>query len=80
MDNEIRFWCAEQLTTLRIIPQPENNHVERMPLLFRRVENISVSGTWWQLGMEKMAIHLWEVATGENIHTFWETYLRRAIT
>ena len=22
-------------------------------------------------GMEKMAIRLWEVATGENIHTFW---------
>ncbi len=29
------------------------------------------SGTWWKKDLEQMSIHLWEVATGENVHTFW---------
>ncbi|MCY3742947.1 MAG: WD40 repeat domain-containing protein [Candidatus Poribacteria bacterium] len=70
MDNEIRFWCAEQLTTLRTIRQPENNH-RTYALAFSPCGKYLASGTWWQKGMEKMAIRLWEVATGENIHTFW---------
>ena len=71
MDNEIRFWCAEQLTTLRTIPQPENNH-RTYVLAFSPCGRYLASGTWWQKGMEKMAIRLWDVATGENIHTFWD--------
>ena len=70
MDNEIRFWCAEQLTTLRTIRQPENNH-RTYALAFSSCGKYLASGTWWQLGMEKMAIRLWDVATAENIHTFW---------
>ena len=70
MDDEIRLWCAEQLTTLRTIPQPENNH-RTYALAFSPCGKYLVSGTWWQRGMEKMAIRLWDVATGENIHTFW---------
>ena len=70
MDNEIRFWCAEQLTTLRTIPQPENNH-RTYALAFSPCGRYLASGTWWQKGMEKMAIRLWDVATAENIHTFW---------
>ncbi len=70
MDNEIRFWCAEQRTTLRTIRQPENNH-RTYALAFSPCEKYLASGTWWQHGMEKMAIRLWKVATGENIHTFW---------
>ena len=70
LNNEIRFWCAEQLTTLRTIPQPENN---RRPyaLAFSRCGKYLASGTWWQKGMKKMAIRIWDVATSENIHTFW---------
>ncbi|MCG9130902.1 hypothetical protein J5I95_04380 [Candidatus Poribacteria bacterium] len=70
MDDEIRLWCAEQLTTLRVIPQPENSR-RTYALTFLPCGKYLVSGTWWQRGMEKMAIRLWDVATGENIHTFW---------
>ena len=70
MDDEIRLWCAEQLTTLRTIPQPEDNH-RTYAFAFSPCGKYLASGTWWQRGMEKMAIRLWDVATGENIHTFW---------
>ena len=69
-NDEIRLWCAEQLTTLRTIPQPEDNH-RTYALAFSPCGRYLASGTWWQRGMEKMAIRLWDVATGENIHTFW---------
>ena len=70
MDNEIRLWCAEQLTTLRTIPQPENSQ-RTYALAFSPDGKYFVSGTWWRRGMEKMAIRLWKVETAENIHTFW---------
>ena len=70
MDDEIRFWCAEQLTTLRVISQPESSR-RTYALAFSPCGKYLVSGTWWQRGMEKMAIRLWKVATAENIHTFW---------
>ena len=71
MVDEIRLWCAEQLTTLRKIPQPENSRRPYDALTFSPCGKYLASGTWWQQGMEKMAIRLWEVETGENIHTFW---------
>ena len=70
MDGEIRLWCAEQLITLRSIPQSENNH-RTYAITFSPCGKYIASGTWWQRGMEKMAIRLWGVETGENIHTFW---------
>ena len=70
MDDEIRLWCAEQLTTLRTIPQLENSR-RTYALAFSPCGKYIASGTWWQQGMEKMAIRLWDVATDENIHTFW---------
>ena len=70
MDGEIRFWCAEELTTLCTIPQSENSR-RTYALAFSTCGKYLVSATWWQRGMEKMAIRLWEVESGENIHTFW---------
>ncbi|MXV77525.1 hypothetical protein F4083_13140 [Candidatus Poribacteria bacterium] len=70
MNHEIRLWCAEKLTTLRIIPQPEDSK-RTLALAFSPCGNYLASGTWWEKGMQKMAIRLWDVATGENIHTFW---------
>ena len=70
MDDEIRLWCAEQLITSRVIPQPEKSR-RTYALAFSPCGKYLASGTWWQRGMEKMAIRLWDVETGENIHTFW---------
>ena len=70
MDDEVRLWCTEQLTTLRVMSQPENSR-RTYALAFSPCGEYLASGTWWQKGMEKMAIRLWEVETGENIHTFW---------
>ncbi len=71
MGDEVRLWCAEQLTALRTIPQPENSRRTYDALAFSPCSKYLASGTWWQKGMEKMAIRLWNVETGENIHTFW---------
>ena len=70
LGSEICLWCTEQLTTLRTIPQPDNNQ-RTYALAFSPCSNYLASGTWWEKGMQKMAIRLWDVATGENIHTFW---------
>lgn len=70
LNNEIRFWCAKQLTTTRIITKPDNNR-RTYALTFSPCGQYLASGTWWQEGMEKMAIRIWDVATNENIHTFW---------
>ncbi len=69
MYGELRLWCAESLTTLLAIPQPETR--EPYALAFSPCGKYLASGTWWEKGMEKMAIRLWDVASGENIATLW---------
>ena len=69
MFGELRLWCAETLTTLFAIPQPQTQ--KPYALAFSPCGRYLASGTWWKIGMEKMAIRLWEVANGENIATFW---------
>ena len=70
MFGELRLWCAETLTTLLEIPQPQTQ--KPYALAFSPCGKYLASGTWWQRekGMERMAIRLWEVATGEEITTF----------
>ena len=67
--GKLYLWCAENLTTLFAIPQPETR--KPYALAFSPCGHYLASGTWWERGMEKMAIRLWDVANGENITTFW---------
>ena len=68
--GEIRLWNIEEPIPLDAIPQPKNS-IKPYALAFSPCGKYIVSGTWWQKGMKKMAIRLWDVATGENIYTFW---------
>ena len=70
MLHELNIWCAEKLHLLRSIPQPEDS-IRPFAISFSPCGRYLASGTWWQEGMEKMAIRLWEVETGKHIHTFW---------
>lgn len=65
--GELRLWCADTLTTLHAIPHPETQ--KPYALAFSPCSRYLASGTWWQKGMEKMAISLWDVASGEDIVT-----------
>ena len=68
--GELHVWCAEKLTLLKTIAQPEDSP-RAYALAFSPCGQYLASGTWWVKGMQHMAIRLWDVATGENIHTFW---------
>ena len=67
--GELRLWCAESFKTLFAIPQPQRQ--DPYALAFSPCGKYLASGTWWEKGMEKMAIRLWDVANGENIATLW---------
>ena len=69
LDNEIRFWCAKQFTKVRSIPQPEKNW-QTHPLAFSPCGKYLAASTWWQKDSKNMAIRIWDVNTGEQIHAF----------
>lgn len=68
--NEIRLWDTETLETRMIFLQP-HGCIRPWALTFSPCGKYLVSGAWWKRGLEKAPIHLWEMSTGENIHTFW---------
>ena len=68
--GEIRLWDATDGKVLMTLPQPEGNH-RAITLCFSPCGQYFLSGSWWQKGLQKVPIRLWEVATGENIATFW---------
>ena len=70
-EDEIQIWCAENFDLLQTMPQPKGSQ-KSYALAFSACSKYLASGTWWQKELEKMAIRLWNVATGENITTFWE--------
>ncbi|MDE0018319.1 MAG: hypothetical protein OXU51_19210 [Candidatus Poribacteria bacterium] len=39
-------------------------------LAFSPCSRYLVSGSWWG-STDKVSIRLWDVTTGENVHTFW---------
>lgn len=67
--KNIYLWDTEELELIRTIKQPTGES-DPNSLAFSPCGKYLASGTWWEGGMEKMAIRLWDVGTGENIHSF----------
>ena len=70
LTNEIRLWDTATLETQMII-LPSQGTIRPWALTFSPCGRYLVSGAWWCPGLDKAPIRIWEVATGENIHTFW---------
>ncbi|MDE0686500.1 MAG: WD40 repeat domain-containing protein [Candidatus Poribacteria bacterium] len=70
LTNEIRIWDTETLET-RMIILPSQGTIRPWALAFSPCGRYLVSGAWWCRGLDKAPIRIWEVATGEHIHTFW---------
>ncbi len=68
--GEITLWDATDGKTLMTLPQPEGSQ-RPITLCFSPCGEYLASGAWWQPDLQKAPIRLWEVATGENIATFW---------
>ena len=69
MGNQIRLWDINSCRTFWTLPHDPNLRA----LAFSPCGKYLASGVWWNRGVEteKVPIRLWEVATGENIATFW---------
>ena len=69
MVSKIRLWDVNSCRTFWTIP----HDVYPNALAFSPCGKYLASGVWWNPSVEteKVPIHLWEVATGENIATFW---------
>ena len=52
-----------------VIRLPESSR-RPFALAFSPDSDYLAVGSWW-CGTDRVPIQLWEVATGENIHTFW---------
>ncbi|MCG8622716.1 MAG: hypothetical protein MJE68_12070, partial [Proteobacteria bacterium] len=70
MFGEIRMWDAATLETQMAIIPPAGCQ-KSFILAFSPCSKYLATGAWWQEGQTRMSIRLWNVATGENIHTFW---------
>jgi len=72
MATEIRLWDVNNCRTLLTLPHAPTNGNPRA-LAFSPCGQYLASGVWWNrsVATEKVPIRLWEVATGENIATFW---------
>ena len=70
MVGEIKIWDAATLQTQMVIILPMGCQ-KSFILAFSPCSKYLATGAWWQEGQTKMSIRLWEIATGENIHTFW---------
>ena len=68
--GEIVLWDATDGKVLMTLPQPEESQ-RPITLCFSPCGEYLASGAWWQGGLQKVSIRLWEVATGKNIATFW---------
>ena len=72
IEREIRLWDATTYEIYTVIVPPEESR-RPFALAFSPCGRYLVSGTWWWPGFDKVSVRLWDVTTGENIHTFWDT-------
>lgn len=74
MWGEIRLWDATTFKVRMALIQPIGCQAP-YALAFSPCGNYLASGSrWdpqWKKNREKTAIRLWDITTGENIHTFW---------
>ena len=74
LNGEIRFSAAPSYETFLMIHEAQGRKhppVLFMSLCFSPCGRYLASGEWWTRGRMKVPIHLWDVAAGENITTFW---------
>ena len=64
------LWNAIDGKILMTLPHPEGSQ-RPIAFCFSPCGQYLASGAWWQSGLQKVPIRLWEIATGENIATFW---------
>ncbi|MDE0634681.1 MAG: WD40 repeat domain-containing protein [Candidatus Poribacteria bacterium] len=69
IQEHIRLRDAVTLETRMLILLPETCS-RPFALTFSPCGKYLISGAWWRKGLEKVSIRIWEVATGQNIHTF----------
>ena len=69
LNQEIRLWCAKEYKTVRVLPQ---NQVYRRtcPLVFSACSKYLAGATWWNKGRENLAIRIWDVPSGKQVHEF----------
>lgn len=68
--GEIVLWSAINGETVMTIPQPKDSQ-RPITLRFSPCGNYLAAGAWWQPGLKLVSIRLWEIASQENIATFW---------
>ena len=66
LETEIRFWCADQFTTLRSIKQSKP-YRRTYPLAFSHCGRYLAGATWWEKGIENLAVRIWNVETTEEV-------------
>ena len=69
MVDKIRLWDVNSCRTFLTLPHDSYPNA----LAFSPCGEYLASGLWWNPSVEteKVPIRLWEVATGENVTTFW---------
>ncbi len=74
MWGEIRLWDATTFKVRMALIQPTGCQAP-FALAFSPCGNYLASGSrWdpqWEKGQQKTSVRLWDITTGENIHTFW---------
>ena len=67
--NEILLWDIIRCELHMQLPLPQECQ-NMFPLTFSQCGHYFASGAWWQTGLVKVPICLWEVASGKHLVTF----------